>query len=208
MESWEDVRAVLPVSVPLPRPDTVEGLWPERVHDVIDELARNPDQVVRWRLHIDDVLQDADRAERDSRGVASSIEQAVLGSKLSTPETRLALKRVVDVFERAIQANPRSYRLWRDYLKLRSTYVLGPATRQIKLNAPKKKRGEDGLGRSMADWLEAGTSAEHEELDEGERDMDSGWPEGLDPVAGWEEWRALAATFERALMWLPLVRFT
>jgi hypothetical protein len=33
------------------------------------------------------------------------------------------------------------------------------------------------------------------------------WEGGLDGVVGWEEWRALIATFERALMWLPKVRY-
>jgi pre-mRNA-splicing factor SYF1 len=33
------------------------------------------------------------------------------------------------------------------------------------------------------------------------------WEAGLDPIVGWEEWKSLVATFERALMWLPKVRF-
>lgn len=31
------------------------------------------------------------------------------------------------------------------------------------------------------------------------------WEVALDPVVGWEEWKALVALFERALMWLPKV---
>ena len=32
------------------------------------------------------------------------------------------------------------------------------------------------------------------------------WEGGLDGIVGWEEWKSLVATFERALMWLPRVR--
>lgn len=31
------------------------------------------------------------------------------------------------------------------------------------------------------------------------------WEGHLDPIVGWEEWRGLVATFERALMYLPKV---
>jgi len=40
-----------------------------------------------------------------------------------------------------------------------------------------------------------------DELEEAEK-----WEGGLDGVVGWEEWRALVMTFERALIWLPTVR--
>jgi len=42
-------------------------------------------------------------------------------------------------------------------------------------------------------------------LEEEKEDSDE-WTGGLDPIVGWEEWKALIATFERALMWLPKVR--
>ena len=41
---------------------------------------------------------------------------------------------------------------------------------------------------------------------EDERDDLEEWTGGLNPIIGWEEWKALVATFERALMWLPKVR--
>lgn len=207
MDSWEQIASALPVTVPFPRPDNVEGLWTDEQLETIDELVRNPDQTVRWRMHLNEVVERADQAERASRGQASDLELAVLGDKLSTAETRLNYQRIVDAFERALQASPRSYKLWKDYLQLRSTYVLGTASKPLKLNAPKKKRGEGGMGRSMTEWLEAGKN-DYDELDDGERDMESDWSSGLDPVAGWQEWRALAATFERALMWLPNVRLS
>jgi pre-mRNA-splicing factor SYF1 len=41
---------------------------------------------------------------------------------------------------------------------------------------------------------------------EDEKDDVEQWETSLDAVVGWEEWRSLVATFERALMWLPKVR--
>jgi len=95
--------------------------------------------------------------------------------------------------------------LWKDYLKLRSKFVLGTATKELKLGAPRKKRGEEGVGRSMSEWLGAG-KGEVDEIEEGERDYEEHWEGALDGVVGYEEWRSLAAVHERAVMWLPNVR--
>lgn len=114
--------------------------------------------------------------------------------------------RLTDVYERALAQYPRSFKLWKAYLAIRCSYVLGKASSPVKLDAPKKKKGEDGLGRSMVEWLEAG-QGEVEDLAEGERDVESNWVGGLDGVVGWDEWRSLAATHERALMWSPSVSF-
>jgi hypothetical protein len=43
-------------------------------------------------------------------------------------------------------------------------------------------------------------------LEDEKEDLEQ-WEGGLDPIVGWEEWKSLAATFERALMWLPKVRY-
>src|SRR5262245_22485050 len=41
-------------------------------------------------------------------------------------------------------------------------------------------------------------------LEEEKEDLEQ-WEGGLNGVVGWEEWKALVSTFERALMWLPNV---
>ena len=53
----------------------------------------------------------------------------------------------------------------------------------------------------MLDFIQARL----DELEEEKEDLEE-WEGGLDGVVGWEEWKALVATFERALMWLPTVR--
>ena len=69
----------------------------------------------------------------------------------------------------------------------RMTYVCGKLIHRKKAGGRKKFP-------EMRDALEE----EAEDLEQ--------WEGGLDGVVGWGEWKALVATFERALMWLPRVR--
>ena len=70
---------------------------------------------------------------------------------------------------------------------MRVNYVLG--SKVVKKRAGGKKKFPD---------MKVGLEEEREDLEE--------WTGGLDPIVGWEEWKALVATLERALMWLPKVR--
>lgn len=79
--------------------------------------------------------------------------------------------------------------MWKSYLQTRMTFVLGK-------RITKKKAGGKKKFPEMREALED----EKEDLEQ--------WEGGLDGVVGWEEWRLLIATFERALMWLPRVRST
>ncbi|GAA5831647.1 hypothetical protein JCM11251_000780 [Rhodosporidiobolus azoricus] len=168
------------------------------------DLLRNPSSLPRWLSYIQTIRDEVDAGLRDARGQATGVERMLLGDKLSTQAGREGLQRLVDVYERALVHHPRSYKLWRDYLAIRSSFVLGTPAKSLKLGAPKKKRtnerGEEG--RSMVEWLEAG-KGEVDEIEEGERDWESEWEGALDGVVGWEEWRSLAAVHERCLMWLP-----
>jgi pre-mRNA-splicing factor SYF1 len=83
---------------------------------------------------------------------------------------------------------PGLFKLWKLYLQMRVSYVLGPL--------PVKKRV--GGKKRFPEMKEA--------LEEEGEDLER-WEGGLDSVVGWEEWKSLIATFERALMWLPNVCF-
>ncbi|ORY88655.1 spliceosome complex protein [Leucosporidium creatinivorum] len=196
------LSALFPLTSPIPTLLSHPALLDPEHLTTEHDLARNPDQQQRWTQHIATLVEQVQASERTARGKATNEERATLGNKLSSPEGRLGLQKLTDVYERALAHQPRSFTLWKQYLAMRSSYVLGKATLPLKLGAPKKKRGEDGQGRSMVEWLEAGRG-EIDELEEGERDVEGSWEGGLDGVVGWEEWRALAAVHERALMWLP-----
>jgi pre-mRNA-splicing factor SYF1 len=79
------------------------------------------------------------------------------------------------------------FKLWKAYLQMRMSYVLG--TLIVKKRAGGKKKFPE-----MKDALE-------DEKDDLEQ-----WKDPLHPVLGWEEWKSLVTTFERALMWIPNVR--
>src|ERR1700722_9768992 len=79
------------------------------------------------------------------------------------------------------------FKLWKAYLRMRMSYVLG--TLIVKKRAGGKKEFPE-----MKDALE-------DEKDDLEQ-----WKDQLHPVLGWEEWKSLVTTFERALMWIPNVR--
>ncbi|CAA7267929.1 unnamed protein product [Cyclocybe aegerita] len=103
---------------------------------------------------------------------------------LASPFARLTLQRLTYTYEAALTQFPNSFKLWKSYLNIRVSFVLGKPV--VKKRAGGKKKFPE-----MKEALEEGS----EELPE--------WETPLDPIVGWEEWRALIATFERALMWLP-----
>ncbi|GAA6035486.1 hypothetical protein JCM8097_000276 [Rhodosporidiobolus ruineniae] len=203
--TYADLAAHFPLTVPTPSFSSHAHLvHPEHLSTEHD-LLRNPSNLARWQQYIHTVQDEVDHALRDARGSASGVERMLLGGKLSSQAGREGLQRLTDVYERALQHHPRSYALWREYLAVRSSFVLGQPGKALKLGAPRKKRhggDEGGEGRTMTEWLEAG-KGETEEIEDGERDYEGEWEGALDGVLGFEEWRSLAAAFERCLMWLP-----
>ncbi|GAA5982044.1 hypothetical protein JCM11641_004307 [Rhodosporidiobolus odoratus] len=205
MPSYSSLASHFPLTFPLPTFTTHPELLQSQHLTTEHDLLRNPSNLSRWQHYISLVRDEVEASLKDARGKASGVERMLLGDKLSTQEGRDGLLRLVDVYERALQHHPRSYTLWRDYLAVRSSFVLGSAAKPLKLAAPKKKRASgsgEPEGRNMTDWLEAG-KGEIDEIEEGERDYETEWEGGLDGILGLEEWRAMAAVFERAVMWLP-----
>lgn len=205
MTSLSDLSALLDsLTSPIPTALSVPHLLNPANLTTEHELGKNPLQIHRWTAYIKSIKEEVLTAELDARGVATALELSVLGHKLSTEAGRLGLQKLTDIYERALQQFPTSFSLWKEYLAVRSLYVLGKATVPLKLDAPKKKRGTEGMTRSMMEWIEAG-KGENEEISEGDRDIESSWEGALDGIVGWKEWISLAAVHERALMWSPNV---
>lgn len=208
MADYTSLSSHFPLTVPIPTYVSDPSLLLAEHLSTEHDLLRNPTSLPRWQAYLSQVTTEVNATLLDSRGPSSGatpLERLLLGDRLCTPQGRHSLKRITDVYERALQHHPTSYKLWKDYLKLRSKFVLGTATKELKLGAPRKKRGEEGVGRSMSEWLGAG-KGEVDEIEEGERDYEEHWEGALDGVVGYEEWRSLAAVHERAVMWLPNVR--
>ena len=173
-----DFPLTFPIPTPLNHPDVVTVRDAQREED----LLRNPFSFRSWWIAI--------QAANDSFNarIKTSKEEpgpSVLGP-LAHPLARTALKRLTYLYESALVHFPGSFKLWKAYLQTRMNYVLG-------LKVVKKRAG----GRKKFPDMKNALEEEKEDLEE--------WTSGLDPIVGWEEWKALVATFERALMWLPKV---
>ena len=213
------LSGLFPLTQPVPTPLTHPHLVPlSELGLELDLIRSGSANFSRWVHHIANVTAGVNASEKAARGTASEQELALLGAKLATKNGREGLQRLTDIYERALAQFPGSYKLWKGYLDMRCSYVLGTPKRKLNLRAPKKKRVEaandDGQGNETSylflKYLKEGrkdpeTGEVGEELSDAEVDVDAQWEGGLDGVVGAPEWRALAGTFERALMWLPRV---
>lgn len=186
----ESLSALFPLTWPVPSPLTQDDLL--TTHDIHreEDLLRNSTSFRQWWTTIiavkDAAVAEQKAAVSSSDSTVSPLELELLGPHLATHEGRLALQRMTYLYESALAVFPTSFKLWKAYLQMRCLYVLGKGTRKKRAGSRKK-------------WAEMKESMEDEELEIEE------YESGLNPVVGWPEWKALVATFERALQWLPTV---
>lgn len=185
--SYEHLAFLFPLTHPVPSPLTHPDLLTSKDLHREEDLLRNPNSFRAWWT----VLQ----ATRESHVAQQKLERAfeipketqTLLGPLATPSARLNLQRLTYLYESALVHFAGSFKLWKSYLTMRMSFVCGKPV--VKKRAGGKKKLPE-----MRDALED----EVEDLDE--------WEGPLDPIVGWEEWKCLVATFERALMYLPKVR--
>src|SRR6266436_5239676 len=187
--NFESLSASFLLTFPIPTPITHPSLVSVTDLHREEDLLRNPSSFRQWwsAIHTTREAQNALLKLEESQAVIPPETSALLGP-LASPTARQSLQRLTYLYEAALANFPGSYKLWKSYLQIRMSYVLGKQL--IKRKAGGKKRLPD-----IKDAIED----EQEDVEQ--------WEGGLDGVVGWEEWRALAATFERALMWLPKVRY-
>lgn len=185
--SLEELSSLFPLTFPIPTPTTHPDLITTSDLHREEDLLRNPTSFRAWWTAIN-ALREGALAVAKSEAISSPVPEdiaAVLGP-LASPSGRLSLQRLTYIYEAALTQFPNSFKLWKSYLTVRMSYVLGKPI--VKKRAGGKKKFPE-----MKEALEE--AAEY--LDE--------WETALDPVVGWQEWRSLIAVFERALMWLPKV---
>jgi pre-mRNA-splicing factor SYF1 len=176
------LRAGFPLTFPIPTPLNRPDVLTVRDAQREEDLLRNPLSFRGWWIAIQAANDSFNARIKTSKDEAGP---SVFGP-LAHPLARTALMRLTYLCESALVHFPGSFKLWKAYLQTRMNYVLGQQV--VKKRAGGKRKFPD-----MKDALEE----EKEDLVE--------WARGLDPIVGWEEWKALVATFERALMWLPKV---
>ena len=187
MPSVQSLQSYFPLTCPVPNPITHRELISVQDLHREEDLLRNPTSFRAWWTAIHST-RDAFAASQKT-GPTSDIPEnvsALLGP-LATPLSRISLQRLTYLYEAALVQFPSSFKLWKSYLAMRMSFVLGKLI--IKKMAGGKKKFPE-MKNALDD----------------ERDDLEQWETGLDAAVGWEEWRSLVATFERALMWLPKVR--
>jgi pre-mRNA-splicing factor SYF1 len=183
--SVESLSGLFPLTWPIPTPLThPELLTPADLHRE-EDLLRNANSFRHWWTAIN-TAKDALSIQR-KQAITPETEAAQLLGQLAIPVARLALQKLTYMYESALVYFPASFKLWKSYLTMRCEFVMGKSIK------PKRAGGRKKLA-------EVGEALE-DELGEAVK-----WEGGLDGAVGWEEWRVLVATFERALICLPTVR--
>ncbi|KAH7926288.1 protein prenylyltransferase [Leucogyrophana mollusca] len=182
--SVDYLSSAFPLTLPIPTPTTHPDLL--SVNDVHreEDLLRNPSSFRAWWTAIQTTKEAFNAELKIERSTISPDETSTLLGPLATSLSRRSLQCLTYIYEAAIAQFPGSFKLWKAYLQMRMSYVLGRPV--LKKRAGGKKKLPE-----MKDALEE----EKEDQEE--------WEGGLDGVVGWEEWKSLVATYERALMWLP-----
>ncbi|KAF7778864.1 hypothetical protein Agabi119p4_3209 [Agaricus bisporus var. burnettii] len=182
--SYNSLASLFPLAYPVPSPLTHPDLLTHKDLHREEDLLRNPNSFRAWWTSLQ-ATREACLAEQKLEGSldVSDATRALLGP-LASPLARLNFQRLTYLYESALVHFAGSFKLWKSYLTMRMSFVCGkPVTR--KRAGGKKKLPE--MGDALEDELE---------------DLEK-WEGPLDPIVGWEEWKLLAATFERALMYLP-----
>lgn len=185
--SVEELSSHFPLTFPTPTPTTHPDLITTADLHREEDLLRNPSSFRAWWTAINSMREEGAAAQK-AEAIASAPGDdivAVLGP-LALPSARLSLQRLTYIYEAALTQFPNSFKMWKSYLNVRIAHVLGKPI--VRKRAGGKKKFPE-----MKEALEEALEYPDE------------WEVALDPVVGWEEWKALVALFERALMWLPKV---
>ncbi|KAJ8517323.1 hypothetical protein ONZ45_g5493 [Pleurotus djamor] len=182
--SIASLQALFPLTYPTPNPITHPDLISVKDLHREEDLLRNPTSFRTWWSVIHAVREEFSTQQKLERSSETPSAVALLLGPLATPLARASLQRLTYLYEAALVNFAGSFKLWKSYLQLRMSFVLGKPV--IKKRAGGKKKFPE-----MKDALED----EKDDLEE--------WEGGLDGIIGWEEWKSLISTFERALMWIP-----
>jgi len=194
--SAEELAALFPLTSPVPTPLSHPHLIHPSTLATEEDLLAEP-TFQRWWDHIHNTRRRLALIQQDelaTLGPAADDPTAAVLGPLRTEAARLTLQTVTSFYERALAVFPTSFKLWKSYLLFRHSLVLGPSA---VAGSKKEKAGLKSAKRKL-DTAEL--------LDEVRRAAD--WEGGLDGVVGYEEWRALIATGERMVAWLPNVRLS
>jgi hypothetical protein len=188
VENVESLSTYFPLTFPIPTPATHPNLISTADLHREEDLLRNPSSFRAWWSAINIAREAWNATQKTERALNLPAHLTTLLGPLATPLSRASLQRLTFLYESALAQFPGSFKLWKAYLQMRMGFVLGNLVVKKRAGGRKKFPAmKDALGEEKEDHMEK-------------------WEGGLNGIVGWEEWKSLVVTFERALMWLPKVR--
>lgn len=193
-----DLASSLPLTWPVPNPSTDPSLIPSSDIALEQDLLLNQESMRSWRYYISHI-EDQNYCKRAPPDIRCTPEEARLLGPLASADNRVALRRIVSIYERALARFPNSYSLHRDYLFARARFVLGEPkggfeSLRKRINQTTKRTLEVGPGLLPTE-------------DQCHDEWQWVWQTGgaLDGTVGYKEWVALVAACERSLRWIPML---
>lgn len=183
------LQSIFSLTNPVPTPTTHAELITTSDLTREEDLLRNPLSFRHWITAIQTAKDAYNVKLKGEPAPDIDPDAAKLLGPLASPTARISLQRLTYLYESTLVNFPGSFKLWKSYLHMRMSYVLGKFIQ--------KKRA--GGRKKLPDMKDA--------LEEEKEDLEQ-WEGGLDGLVGYEEWKSLVATFERALMWIPNVSFS
>ncbi len=164
--SLDSLSSLFPLTYPVPTPTSHPDLVSVAELSREEDLLRNPFSF-RHRWTAINTAKDAlSTIQKSEPPVSLPPGVAELRGHLASPTARLALQRLTYLYESAIAQFPGSFKLWKSYLHMRMSFVLGKFVQ-------KKRAGGRKKLPEMKDALED------------EKDDLETWEGGLDGVVGW-----------------------
>lgn len=183
----QQLSSLFPLTSPIPTPMSHPHLIHPSAINMEEDLLTNTDNLRAWLTYINAIRERIGKSQAPQQGE----DDALLGP-LASADSRRALQELTMTYERALALFPNSYKLWKLYLMMRQSYVLGPLTESaIKTRKNNEKRGQK-VRTDVSEML-AFAEGEYE------------WQGGLDGLVGFAEWKSLMATGERMIRYLSHV---
>ena len=143
----DEVSAYFPLTFPIPQPTSHPDLITTKDLQREEDLLRNPTSFRAWWSAIHSTRENFYALHKLNPDFNIPEPVVAILGPLASPLARLTLQRLTYLFEAALLQFPNSFKLWKAYLNMRMSFVLGKLV-------VKKKSGGKRKFPEMKDALE------------------------------------------------------